>query len=185
VLPSPLPPSFPVTYETTTAPKSCCCCHKNTPRAAPHAGRPHIQSFLANVALSVPPQTSATPLVTDFCFHGTAINPDNSKISEYKELLTCSTAPQWATANSLEIGRLFQGLGPHSDMPMGTNCCFFIRKHDLPSHKRATYIRILCAIPPISEYDTPYMGCTNHTGAATRLGTCVSANNNVLETATE
>jgi hypothetical protein len=100
------------------------------------------------LCLSAPPITSATPLVTDFCFHGTAINPDNGKIANYKELLTCSTAPLWATANSLEIGWLFQGLGPHSAMPTGTNCCFFVHKHNMPAHKRATYIRIVCANRP-------------------------------------
>jgi hypothetical protein len=145
VLPSPLPPSPSDTYDTTTVPKS----RKNTPHDAPHASRPHTQSLLANCALSAPPQTSATPLDSNFCFHGTAINPDNGKIDGYyRELLTCSTAPLWATTNCLEIGRLFQGLGPHSDMPTGTNCCFFIHKHEMPSHKRATYIRIVCADRP-------------------------------------
>ena len=38
----------------------------------------------------------------------------------------------------------------------------------------------------ISAYDAPYMRRANHTGAATRLGsTCMSANNDVLETAIE
>ena len=37
----------------------------------------------------------------------------------------------------------------------------------------------------ISAYDAPYMRRTNHTGAATRLGTCVSADNDVLGTAIE
>ena len=114
VLPRTLPPSPPVTYKTTNAPKSRCR-HKNTPRAAPHAGHPHTPSLLANFALSAPPQTSTTrPLDTNFCFHGTAINPDNGKIAGYKELLTCSTAPLWATSNGLEIGQLFQGLEPHA-----------------------------------------------------------------------
>jgi hypothetical protein len=37
----------------------------------------------------------------------------------------------------------------------------------------------------ISAYDAPYMRHTNHTGAATRLGTCMTAYNDVLETAIE
>ena len=37
----------------------------------------------------------------------------------------------------------------------------------------------------ISAYDAPYMRRTNHTGAATRLGTYMSANNDVLKTAIE
>ncbi len=36
----------------------------------------------------------------------------------------------------------------HSDMPTGTNCCFFIHKHEMPSYKCATYIRIVCADRP-------------------------------------
>ena len=125
------------------------------PRAAVAVKTHHMLVFPTPIlclptllCLSAPPITSATPLVTDFCFHGTAINPDNGKIANYKELLTCSTAPLWATANSLEIGWLFQGLGPHSAMPTGTNCCFFIHKHNMLTHKCATYIRIVCADRP-------------------------------------
>jgi len=48
-------------------------------------------------------------------------------------------------------------------------------------HTKHTYRYLLL----ISEYDSPYMRRTNHTGAATRIGICVSANNKVLETAIE
>ena len=122
----PSPPSSPATYNATTAPK-----RRQRHGTIPHDTVTPTPPVLANLALdtSIP---SATPPVTDFCFHGTAINPDNGKIAGYKELMTCSTAPLWATANGLEIGRLFQGLGPNSTMPTGTNCCFLINKHDMP-----------------------------------------------------
>ena len=48
----------------------------------------------------------------------------------------------------MEIGRLFQGLGPTSTMPTGTDCCFFVHKHDIPYGKKPTYIRIVCADRP-------------------------------------
>ena len=35
-------------------------------------------------------------------------------------------------------------LVPNSTMPTGTNCCFFINKHDMPSHN----LRIVCADRP-------------------------------------
>jgi len=142
VLPSPLPPSPSDTYDTTTVPKSRRR-RKNTPRDAPHASQPHTQSLLANCALSAPPPTSATPLATNFCFHGTAINPDNGKIAGYRELLTCSTAPLWATANGLEIGRLFQGLGPHSDMPTVLIAVFSFISMKCP-HTNAPLTSALC-----------------------------------------
>ena len=39
-----------------------------------------------------------------------------------------------------ELGRLFQGI---RDIP-GTDTCFFIKKSQVPKHKRATYGRICC-----------------------------------------
>ena len=92
------------------------------------------------------PTLTAPPLA--YCFHGTAVNPDTGKIAKYRDLLQSSTAALWELANGMEIGRLFQGLGPTSDMPTGTNCCFFINKHDIPPGKKPTYIRIVCADRP-------------------------------------
>ena len=111
------------------SPSSCYLWHYH----CHHTVTPTPPAVLTNLALDTS-ITSATPLVTDFCFHGTTI----------KELMTCSTAPWWATAYGLEIGWLFQGLGPIFTMPTGTYCCFFINKHDMPWHKRATYIFIVC-----------------------------------------
>jgi hypothetical protein len=88
------------------------------------------------------------PTPIQYCFHGTALNPDTGHIAAYRELITTSHAALWETANGLEIGRLFQGLGPNSAMPTGTNCCFFIHKRDIPHGKRPTYVRIVCADRP-------------------------------------
>jgi hypothetical protein len=80
--------------------------------------------------------------------HGTAMNPDTGKVAEYKELSQCSTGTQWAEALGEEVGRLFQGLGPTSSMPTGTNTMFFIDKKNIPIHKKPTYIRVVCADRP-------------------------------------
>ena len=80
----------------------------------------------------------APPL--EYCFHGTAINPvDTGKIASYRDLVTSSTAALWEThTQSLKIGQLFQGLGPASTMPTGTNCYAFIHKHEIPTKTKPT-----------------------------------------------
>jgi hypothetical protein len=47
-----------------------------------------------------------------------------------------------------EIGRMFQGLGVKSYMPTGTETMWFIYCHQIPKHKRATYVRVVCADRP-------------------------------------
>ena len=81
-----------------------------------------------------------------WCCHGTAINPDTGNIAEYKELSGCSDAAHWQHSNTDEIGRMFQGLGPDSYMPTGTNTLWFIDRKDLPKHKKTTYLRVVCAL---------------------------------------
>jgi hypothetical protein len=67
--------------------------------------------------------------------HGTAVNPDTGGIAEYKELSTCSDSNLWQASNADEIGHMFQGLGPDSYMPTGTNTLFFINRKNIPKHK--------------------------------------------------
>jgi hypothetical protein len=43
---------------------------------------------------------------------------------------------------------MFQGLGPESAMPTGTNTLFCIHRQQVPKHKRATYIHVVCADRP-------------------------------------
>jgi hypothetical protein len=80
--------------------------------------------------------------------HSTAVNPDTGSIAEYKELSTCSGGKLWQASNAKEIGRMFQGLGPDSYMPTGTNTLFFINKKDIPKHKKLAYMCVLCANQP-------------------------------------
>jgi hypothetical protein len=87
-------------------------------------------------------------MLTYCCMHGTAINPDTGSVAEYKALSKSSDGPLWAAANMEEIGRMFQGLGPNSTMPTGTDTLRFIFKANIPSHKIPTYIRVVCADRP-------------------------------------
>jgi hypothetical protein len=85
--------------------------------------------------------------------HGTALNPDTGNIAEYKELSTCSDGKLWSHSNADEIGRMFQGLGPDSYMPKGTETLWFIDRHKIPKHKKPTYVRVVCADRPEKPND--------------------------------
>ena len=106
-----------------------------TPRRQPQ----HLAAHAAATATTFYPD--------EFALHGNAFNPDTGKIAEYKELSLCSDGPHWIESNCEEIGRLFQG---YKKIP-GTNTCVFIRKADIPKHKRATYLRIVAAHRPEKE----------------------------------
>ncbi len=80
--------------------------------------------------------------------HGTALNPDTGNLAEYRELSNCSDKEHWHYSNTKEIGRMFQGLGPDSYMPTGTNTLWFIDRKKIPKHKKPTYVRVVCADRP-------------------------------------
>jgi hypothetical protein len=80
--------------------------------------------------------------------HGTAVNPDNGGIADYKELSTCRDNNLWQASNADEFRCMFQGLGPDSYMPTGTNTLFFIDEKDIPKNKKPTYVRAVCANRP-------------------------------------
>jgi hypothetical protein len=54
----------------------------------------------------------------------------------------------WESSAVNKIGRLFQGLGEDSKIPLGTNTCFFIPPSDVPSNIKPTYVRIVAAFRP-------------------------------------
>jgi hypothetical protein len=83
-----------------------------------------------------------------WAMHGTAINPDTEAIAGYNELSRCSDGALWHESNTEEIGRMFQGLGPTSNMPTGTNTLYFISPTELPKDSKPTYIRVVCADRP-------------------------------------
>jgi hypothetical protein len=81
-----------------------------------------------------------------FALHGNAFNPDTGQIAEYRELSQCSDGKHWQEGCADEFGRLCQGRG--TKMPTGTNTMFFIPKHQIPKHKKPTYLRIVAAYRP-------------------------------------
>jgi hypothetical protein len=104
----------------------------------------------ANYATQPPTHHSleCDPYEVHWAMHGTAINPDTTAIAEYRELSTCSDGQYWQDSNADEIGRMFQGLGAKSYMPTGTNTLWFIHPSQVPKHKKATYVRVVCADRP-------------------------------------
>ncbi|GAX14227.1 hypothetical protein FisN_1Hu418 [Fistulifera solaris] len=116
------------------------------PRRSGRTPKPKVPFAAPAVAATAPTTPSITlPL---FAFHGTALNPDTGRVAEYRELSQCTTGPLWQKANCDEIGRLFQGLGPSSKMPTGTDTCHFIYHHEVPEGKTVTYVKVVCADRP-------------------------------------
>ncbi len=76
------------------------------------------------------------------------MNPDTGRVAEYPTLSKCSEGQLWRDSNADEISRMFQGLGPDSYMPTGTNTLWFIPQSKVPKHKKPTYIRVVCADRP-------------------------------------
>jgi hypothetical protein len=115
-----------------------------TANARPNPRPAAKRTILALLATTIP----NAPGGNHWALHGTAINPDTGAIAEYRELSKCRDGHHWQTSNEEEVGRMFQGLGPESAMPTGTNTLFFIDRDQVPKHKRATYIRVVCADRP-------------------------------------
>jgi hypothetical protein len=69
-------------------------------------------------------------------------------VLEYRHLIKAEKYKRiWERSFANELGRLFQGI---RDVP-GTDTCFFIKKSQVPKHKRATYGRIVCNVRPQKE----------------------------------
>jgi hypothetical protein len=75
-----------------------------------------------------------------------AIHPDNGNLVEYRHLLQSSDGAAWENANCNEIGRLAQGYKANSIN--GTDTIHFIHVHEIPNHKKPTYVKIVAADRP-------------------------------------
>ena len=73
-----------------------------------------------------------------------AINPDTGALCEHKQLRESSDGKHWEISFCNEVGRLFQG---YKDIK-GTDTCKFIHKKDVPTDRKATYIRVVVADRP-------------------------------------
>ena len=80
--------------------------------------------------------------------HGTAINPDTCTIADYAdyaELTNSSEGAAWIASMADEFGRVYEGLGPNSDMPKGSETMFFVPKNIIPEGRPITYVRVVGA----------------------------------------
>ncbi|KAG7350061.1 reverse transcriptase RNA-dependent DNA polymerase [Nitzschia inconspicua] len=132
------------------------------PRANPHVTRQqtstlpqpsHVAAHLATTSFEKLLHDAAVPVTYHMALHGNAFNPDTGKIAEYAELSRCSDGNYWKASNAEEIGCLAQGY-KHIK---GTNTIYFIPKSQVPRHKTATYLRIVCAHRP--EKENAYRVC--------------------------
>ena len=75
-------------------------------------------------------------------FIGAVLDDDTGAVLEYRHLIKSEKYRSiWVHSFANELGRLFR----IRDIP-GTDTCFFIKKSQVPKHKRATYGRICCNI---------------------------------------
>ena len=72
------------------------------------------------------------------------LNPETGKLEEYRSLRLGKDKHLWIQSFSNELGRLTQGV---RDIK-GTDCITFIKKSDIPKHKKIAYARIVCSIRP-------------------------------------
>ena len=85
------------------------------------------------------------------CYHlqqaNKAINPDTGKLSEYSTLLKSSDGKHWEESCCEEVGRLAQGYPP--SVPKGTDTMHFIRFDQIPTGRKATYLRLVVSDRPM------------------------------------
>jgi hypothetical protein len=91
-----------------------------------HRRKSKARASLATALENIPDNWDTKP---HFAMHGTAINPDTGKIADFRELSQCSDGPHWIASNMEEIDRM-----------VDTGTLVFIHHHQVPKHKRATYI---------------------------------------------
>ena len=72
------------------------------------------------------------------------LNPDTGTLEEYRQLIKGKQAHLWQNGGYKELARLAQGCKKRG--VTGSNTAHFINHRDKPSHKKATYARI------VSEY---------------------------------
>ena len=89
-----------------------------------------------------PPQTHLNTSLS------AVINDTMGNVLEYRHLIKSDKYGKvWEHSFANKLGQLFQGI---RNIP-GTYTCSFIRKAQVPKHKRATYSRIVCNTRPQKE----------------------------------
>ena len=137
----PSPPPITPKPATSRKPLTPAKTAKHTPR---HHHGTRANQRIHRAAHAHTTKTEAPPLNTvlfddHFALHGNAINPDTGHAADYNQLIKCSDGAHWIEANRAEFERL---------LPGGTDTMRFITYRDIPAHKKATYLRIVCADRP-------------------------------------
>ncbi len=102
-------------------------------------------------------QPANSPVTSDSNnFIGAIVNDITREVRKYCHLIKSDThCAIWQKSSANKLGRLFQGICNIK----GMDTCFFIRKNQMPRHKRATYSCICCNYWP--QKDEPH--CTQLT----------------------
>jgi hypothetical protein len=110
--------------------------------------RPLHKQSAANHVLTL----DAQPLLLPDTYHplphlaNSVIDPESGRSLEYRDLIrSAKTKEVWSRSFANELGRLAQGVGGRVE---GTNTCFFIAHTAVPTHKTATYARIVVELRP-------------------------------------
>ncbi len=123
-----------------------------TPAASfpPHIYVSTTRALLENTYGIVRPP-NATTTSNSLNFIGAIIDDITGDILKYCHLIKSDTHCQiWQMSFANKLGHLFQGIRNIK----GTDTCFFIRRNQMPSHKRANYGRICCNYHP--QKDKPH-----------------------------
>eukprot|EP00978_Attheya_sp_CCMP212_P003601 scaffold7535_cov63-Attheya_sp.AAC.3 len=75
------------------------------------------------------------------------VDPITGANLEFPQLVKGPDSEEWWKSSANEFGRLAQGVMPH--MPTGTNTFRFINHTDMPTDRKATYVRIVCDECPL------------------------------------
>jgi hypothetical protein len=72
------------------------------------------------------------------------LHPDTGETVEYKDLVKSTEGQLWTECCAEEIGRLAQGY----KCTQGTDTIHFIKVTDIPTNRKATYLRLVVADRP-------------------------------------
>ena len=108
-----------------------------------------ISRFKASHNMTLDPQPLLAPTAINAFPHpaNSVIDPHTGKLLDYQDLIKYpTTKATWERSFANELGRLAEGVGTREK---GTDTCFFIKYHDIPRGRVATYGRIVVEHRPM------------------------------------
>jgi hypothetical protein len=143
-----LPPSHPSTKKT---PRPLPKRNSKQPPRNPHHTRSKANHATATndtdatiAFINMPLQSPHAPAIAN-----KAVHPETGESVEYNALLQSSDSPAWEAAAADEIGRLPQGhTRADGTTVAGTETIHFINVSQIPTGRKATYLKIVAADKP-------------------------------------